>query len=154
MLSGVTALGVMLQRCTVPLRVLPQLYQQHPGALEVPPYTPSPRHKASPACRCMAMCSRRQQGSACAGSHARRPAQTLTAQTSASRMARTGWCLCAPRMVLRGVVGIVKLSQKIVHLCSKERTIGGFVLVRAPVFSLFPLPQLSSRGRRLGAIFP
>ena len=51
------------------------------------------------------------------------------------------------------LAGIVKLSQKIVHLCSKERTIGGFVLVRAPVFSLFPLPQLSSRGRRLGAIF-
>ena len=49
--------------------------------------------------------------------------------------------------------GIVKLSQKIAHLCSKERTIEGFGLSRAPVFSLFPPPQLSSRGRRLRAIF-
>src|SRR5262249_37315750 len=49
--------------------------------------------------------------------------------------------------------GIVKLSQKIAHLCSKVRTIEGFGLARAPVFSLFPPPQLSSRERRLGAIF-
>ena len=49
--------------------------------------------------------------------------------------------------------GIVKLTQKIARLCSKERTIEGFGLSRAPVFSLFPPPQLSSRGRRLRAIF-
>ena len=49
--------------------------------------------------------------------------------------------------------GIVKLTQKIARLCSRERTIEGFGLSRAPVFSLFPLPQLSSRGRRLRAIF-
>ena len=50
-------------------------------------------------------------------------------------------------------LGIVKLTQKIARLCSKERTIEGFGLSRAPVFSLFPAPQLSSRGRRLRAIF-
>jgi nucleoside-diphosphate-sugar epimerase len=33
--------------------------------------------------------------------------------------------------------GIVKLTQKIARLCSKERTIEGFGLSRAPVFSLF-----------------
>src|SRR5262252_2222703 len=50
-------------------------------------------------------------------------------------------------------MGIVKLTQKIARLCSKEKTIEGFGLSRAPVFSLFPAPQLSSRGRRLRAIF-
>ena len=45
------------------------------------------------------------------------------------------------------------MSIKKAYLCSKERTIEGFGLVRAPVFSLFPPPHLSSRGRRLGAIF-
>jgi hypothetical protein len=49
--------------------------------------------------------------------------------------------------------GIVKLRQKIARLCSKERTIEGFGRSRTPVFSLFPAPQLSSRGRRLRAIF-
>jgi hypothetical protein len=52
------------------------------------------------------------------------------------------------RMPQRGpriLTGIVKLSQKIVHLCSKERTIEDSGLSRAPVFSLFPPPQLSSR---------
>ena len=49
--------------------------------------------------------------------------------------------------------GIVKLMQKTALLCSKQRTIEGFGLSRAPVFSLFPAPQLSSRGRRLRAIF-
>ncbi len=39
------------------------------------------------------------------------------------------------------------------HLCNKERTIEGFALSQAPPFSLFPPPQLSSGGRRLGAIF-
>jgi hypothetical protein len=34
-------------------------------------------------------------------------------------------------------LGIVKLTQKIARLCSKERTIEGFGLSRAPVFSLF-----------------
>lgn len=51
------------------------------------------------------------------------------------------------------IPGIVKLTQKIARLCSKERTKEGFGLSRAPVFSLFPPPQLSSRGGRLGAIF-
>jgi hypothetical protein len=51
------------------------------------------------------------------------------------------------------IIGIVKLTQKIARLCSKEGTMGDFGLSRAPVFSLFPPPQLSSRGRRLGAIF-
>src|SRR2546430_6800067 len=55
---------------------------------------------------------------------------------------------------LNDLEGIVKLSQKIAHLCSKERTIEGFGLARAPVFSLFPSPQLSSRGRRLGQTPP
>jgi hypothetical protein len=36
------------------------------------------------------------------------------------------------------MTGIVKLTQKISRLCSKERTIEGFGLSRAPVFSLFP----------------
>jgi hypothetical protein len=49
--------------------------------------------------------------------------------------------------------GIVKLTQKIARLCSKGRTIESFGLSRAPVFSLFPAPQLSSRGRCLRAIF-
>src|SRR5262249_27364806 len=47
----------------------------------------------------------------------------------------------------------LQLTQKIARLCSKERTIEGCGLSRAPVFSLFPAPQLSSRGRRLRAIF-
>src|SRR5262249_30244120 len=51
------------------------------------------------------------------------------------------------------VDGIVKLTQKIARLCSKERTIEGFGLSRTPVFSLSSSSQLSSRGRRLGAIF-
>ena len=50
-------------------------------------------------------------------------------------------------------MGIVKLTQKIALLCSKERTMEDFELSRAPVFSLFPPPQPSSRGGRLGAIF-
>src|SRR5215831_13263039 len=42
--------------------------------------------------------------------------------------------------------GIVNLMQKITHLCSKERTIGGFVLPRTPVFS--PLTPLKfSQGK-------
>jgi hypothetical protein len=49
--------------------------------------------------------------------------------------------------------GIVKLTQIIVRLCSKERTIKGLGLSRTPGFSLFPPPRLFSRGRRLGAIF-
>src|SRR5215471_1691763 len=49
--------------------------------------------------------------------------------------------------------GIVKLTQKNSRACNKERTIEGLGLSRAPVFSLFSPPQLSSRGRRLGAIF-
>jgi hypothetical protein len=51
------------------------------------------------------------------------------------------------------LIGIVKLTQKIARPCSKERTIEDFGLARAPVFSLFLPPQLSSRGGRLGAIF-
>src|SRR5438132_9948125 len=51
------------------------------------------------------------------------------------------------------VSGIVKLTQKIARLCSKERTIGDFGLSRGPVFSLSSPPQLASRGRRLRAIF-
>ena len=47
----------------------------------------------------------------------------------------------------------IKLSQKMTHLCSKERTREGFGLVRTPRFSLCPPPQLSSGGRHLGAIF-
>jgi hypothetical protein len=39
---------------------------------------PLTSHKASPAYRCMTICSMRQWGSACPGSHARRPAQPLT----------------------------------------------------------------------------
>src|SRR4029453_18879660 len=46
-----------------------------------------------------------------------------------------------------------QVNAKIALLCSKERTIENFGLSRAPVFSLFPSPQLSSRGRRLRAIF-
>ena len=49
--------------------------------------------------------------------------------------------------------GIVQLTRKIARLCSKERTIEGFGLSRTPVFSLSSSSQLSSRGRRLGAIF-
>jgi hypothetical protein len=49
--------------------------------------------------------------------------------------------------------GIVNLTQKITRLCSKERTIESFGLSQAPVFSLSLPPQLSSKGRRLGAIF-
>ena len=59
-------------------------------------------------------------------------------------------------IVCRGGVyasGIVKLTQKIARACNKERTIEGLGLSRAPVFSLFSPPQLSSRGRRLGAVF-
>ena len=35
-------------------------------------------------------------------------------------------------------MGIVKLTQKMARLCSKERTIESFGLSRAPVFLLFP----------------
>jgi hypothetical protein len=43
--------------------------------------------------------------------------------------------------------------QKIARLCRKERTIHGFVLARTPVFLLLTHPQISSRERRLVAIF-
>jgi hypothetical protein len=49
--------------------------------------------------------------------------------------------------------GIVKLTPKIARLYSKERTIEGFGLSRAPVFSLFPALQLSSRERCLRRFF-
>ena len=59
-----------------------------------------------------------------------------------------------PRVIITDKLkGIVKLTQKTARLCSKERTMGDFGCSRAPVFSLFPPPQLSSRRRRLGAIF-
>ena len=48
---------------------------------------------------------------------------------------------------------MVKLTQKIADLCSKARTLERCGLSRAPVLSLFPVPQLSSRGRRLRAMF-
>ena len=48
---------------------------------------------------------------------------------------------------------MVKLTQNIADLCSKARTLEGCGLSRAPVFALFPAPQLSSRGRRLRAMF-
>src|SRR5215813_15288497 len=51
------------------------------------------------------------------------------------------------------ITGIVKLTEKIALLCSKARTMEDFEFSRAPVFSLFPPPQPSSRGGRLGAIF-
>jgi hypothetical protein len=50
-------------------------------------------------------------------------------------------------------LGIVNLMQKIVRLCSKERTIDGFVLARPPVFSPLTHLQIASRERRLVAIF-
>ena len=49
--------------------------------------------------------------------------------------------------------GIVNLRQKIARLCSKVRTLGGFVLSRTPGFSLLTPPQIFSRERCLGAIF-
>jgi alkylhydroperoxidase family enzyme len=49
--------------------------------------------------------------------------------------------------------GHCQLNEKIARLCSKERTIYGFVLSRTPVFSSLTHPQISSRGRRLVAIF-
>ena len=54
---------------------------------------------------------------------------------------------------LRPTLGIVNLMQKTARLYSKERTIEGFVLPRTPVFSLLIHPQISSREKRLGAIF-
>ena len=47
----------------------------------------------------------------------------------------------------------LKLTQKIARLCSKERTIYGFVLARPPVFLPLTHPHISSRAKRLVAIF-
>jgi hypothetical protein len=60
-------------------------------------------------------------------------------------------CSWRPRERARN--GIVKLTQKLARLCSKEKTVEGFGRSRAPVFSLFPPPRPSSRERRLGAKF-
>ena len=49
--------------------------------------------------------------------------------------------------------GIVKLMQKIAHLCSKERPMHGFVVSRTPAFSPLTHAHIFSRERRLGAIF-
>src|SRR4029453_8584929 len=43
--------------------------------------------------------------------------------------------------------------EKTARLYRKERTIEGFVLSRTPIFSPLTHPQISSRERRLGAIF-
>jgi hypothetical protein len=56
-------------------------------------------------------------------------------------------------LIKPGEKGIVKLTPKIARLYSKERTIEGFGLSRAPVFSPFPALQLSSRERCLRRFF-
>jgi hypothetical protein len=48
---------------------------------------------------------------------------------------------------------IVNFMQKIARLCSKERTMSSFVRARPPVFLPLTHPHLSSRAKRLGAIF-
>jgi hypothetical protein len=53
----------------------------------------------------------------------------------------------------RAHAGIVKVTQKL-HIRAAKRGLWKFFgLSRASVFSLLPSPQLSSRGRRLEAIF-
>ena len=72
------------------------------------------------------------------------------------------WCNMASKPMGRSATaativtvraGIVKLTPKIARLYSKERTIEGFGLSRAPVFSPFPALQLSSRERCLRRFF-
>src|SRR5262245_15923869 len=67
---------------------------------------------------------------------------TITEQKQAERFVHF---LASPRHC--------QLNAKNARLCSKERTIYGFVLSRTPVFSLLTHPQISSKERRLVAIF-
>src|SRR5262249_49649326 len=54
-----------------------------------------------------------------------------------SQMARPNSYRLMNSPITRSCIGIVKLTRTIARLCSRERTIEGFELPRAPVFSLF-----------------